>query len=128
MKLLPRALVQIVMVLVLIAPAITSTGCMLVSSIPNHPGSVNKVDNALYDGILTLRTTILETQRQFEGDRKILDQINQNVLPAFNNLEVSYSAYHTALVAGRDDPGTLVQLQAQLAAVRTAFAGIVNTK
>lgn len=126
MKLLPRAPVQIVMAVVLVAAsAITSTGCMHVS-IPNHPGSVNKVDNVLYDGILTLRTTILETQRQFEGNRGVLDQINQGILPGFNKLEESYKAYHTALVAGKDDTSTLAQLQAQLAAVRVALAGIIQ--
>lgn len=123
----PRASVQIVMAVVLAASmAVTSTGCMLVQSIPNHPGSVNKVDNALYDGILTLRTTILETQRQFEGNRAVLDQINQSILPGFNKLEESYKAYHTALVAGKDDQTTLMQLQTQLAAIRGVLAGIVK--
>ena len=94
--------------------------------IPNHPGAVNPVDNALYDGILTMRSTIVSAQAQFTNVPSVLTAIN-TVIPAFNKLELAYQAYHKALVAGTANPATLTDLQTQLAAISSALASVLKT-
>lgn len=97
-----------------------------VKNIPNHPGAVNPVDNALYDSILTARSTIVSAQAQFTNVPSVLTAINA-VIPAFNKLELGYSAYHTALVAGTANPATLTDLQNQLTAISSALASVLKT-
>ena len=94
-----------------------------VKNIPNHPGAVNPVDNALYDGILTARATLEEAKVQFQGQTGTLTALNQ-IIPAFNKLEAGYSAYHTALVAGKSDPAQLTELQNELKSITAAIASI----
>ena len=94
--------------------------------IPNHPGAVNPVDNALYDGILTARAGLEEAKVQFQGQTKTVATLN-NIIPAFNKLESGYSAYHTALVAGKADPAALTELQNELKAVTASLASIKST-
>ena len=94
-----------------------------VKNIPNHPGAVNPVDNALYDGILTARATLEEAKVQFQGQTGTLNALNQ-IIPAFNKLEAGYSAYHTALVAGKNDPAQLTELQNELKAITASLASI----
>lgn len=96
-----------------------STGC--IKNIPLHPGAVNAVDNALYDGILTTRAAIEAAKDQFRDDEKVKLLLNQSVIPPFNRLEEAYKVYHTALLAGTSDPGKLAQLQVQLDSVRAAL-------
>lgn len=100
-------------------------GCVK-TAIPNHPGAVNNVDNALYDAILTTRGAIEEAKVQFANDAKTLTGIN-NIIPGFNRVELSYKAYHAALVAGKGDPGALAQLQNELTAVKNALASVLKT-
>lgn len=100
-------------------------GCAKMA-VPNHPGAVNSVDNVLYDSILTTRGAIEEAKVQFAGDVKTLTAINA-VIPQFNRVEVSYKAYHSALVAGKGDPGALAILQDQLTAVKNALASVLKT-
>lgn len=90
-------------------------------TIPNHPGAVNPVDNTLYDGILSARAAIVTAQDQFKDNAKVIMMLNQSVLPPFNRLEAAYSAYHTALVAGKADPALPAQLQVQLDSVKAAL-------
>jgi hypothetical protein len=97
-----------------------------IKNIPNHPGAVNPVDNALYDGILTTRAALEEAKVQFQGQTQTVAALN-NIIPAFNKLEEGYSAYHTALVAGKDDPGKLTELQNELKAVTAALVSIKST-
>jgi len=97
-----------------------------VKNIPNHPGAVNPVDNALYDGILTTRAALEEAKIQFQGQTATVNALNA-IIPAFNKLEAGYSAYHTALVAGKSDPAALTELQNELKAVTAALASIRNT-
>ena len=97
-----------------------------VKNIPNHPGAVNPVDNVLYDGILTARAAIEEAKVQFQGQAGTVAALN-NIIPAFNKLEAGYSAYHTALVAGKADPAALTELQNELKAVTSALASIKST-
>ena len=94
-----------------------------VKNIPNHPGAVNPVDNALYDGILTARATLEEAKVQFQGQTGTLTALNQ-IIPAFNKLEAGYSTYHTALVAGKSDPAQLTELQNELKSITAAIASI----
>jgi outer membrane murein-binding lipoprotein Lpp len=111
--------------LVLIAGlSLGTTAC--IKNIPTHPGAVNPVDNALYDGILTARATLEAAKTQFQGQTQTVAALNA-IIPAFNKLEVGYAAYHTALVAGKSDPATLNQLQQQLNAVVASLASIVKT-
>lgn len=100
-------------------------GCQKIT-VPNHPGAVNSVDNLLYDTILTTRGVIEEAKVQFAGDAKTLAVIN-TIIPRFNRVEVSYKAYHSALVAGKGDPGGLTQLQGELDAVKSALAAVFKT-
>lgn len=97
-----------------------------VKNIPNHPGAVNPVDNALYDGILTARAALEEAKVQFQGQTATVAALN-NIIPGFNKLEAGYSAYHTALVAGKADPAALTELQNELKAVTSALASIKST-
>lgn len=97
-----------------------SSSCVK-APIPNHPGAVNAVDNAIYDAILSTRAAIVTAQDQFKGDAKVMLMINQSVLPPFNRLEASYVAYHTSLASGKD-PGPPTILQAQLDSVKQALA------
>ena len=97
-----------------------------VKNIPNHPGAVNPVDNALYDGILTTRAALEEAKIQFQGQTSTVAALN-NIIPAFNKLESGYSSYHTALVAGKADPVALTELQNELKAVTAALASIKST-
>ncbi len=94
-----------------------------VKNIPNHPGAVNPVDNALYDGILTARATLEAAKVQFQGQTATVNALNQ-IIPAFDKLEAGYSAYHTALVAGKADPAQLTELQNELQSVIAALASI----
>lgn len=94
-----------------------------VKNIPNHPGAVNPVDNALYDGILTARATLEEAKVQFQGQTATVNALNQ-IIPAFNKLEAGYSAYHTALVAGKADPAVLTELQNELKSITAALVSI----
>jgi hypothetical protein len=94
-----------------------------VKNIPNHPGAVNPVDNALYDGILTARAALEEAKVQFQGQTATVNALNQ-IIPAFNKLEAGYSAYHTALVAGKADPVQLTELQNELKSITAALASI----
>lgn len=94
-----------------------------VKNIPNHPGAVNPVDNALYDGILTARAALEEAKVQFQGQAVTVNALNQ-IIPAFNKLEAGYSVYHTALVAGKADPGQLTELQNELKSITAALASI----
>jgi hypothetical protein len=94
-----------------------------VKQIPNHPGAVNPVDNALYDGILTARAAIEEAKVQFQGQPGTVAALN-NIIPGFNKLEAGYSAYHTALLAGKADPEALTELQNELQAITSALASI----
>jgi len=98
-----------------------------VNAIPNHPGSVNKVDNALYDGILTTRAGIESAKVQFQGVAPVVNLLNTKVIPPFNKLEAGYAAYHTALVTGKGDPAQLTELQAELSAVTAALAEALKT-
>jgi len=82
---------------------------------------VNATDNAIYDGILSARASIVTAQDQFKDNATVTLFLNQSVLPPFNRLEASYSAYHTALVAGKADPGMVTTLQAQLDSVKQAL-------
>lgn len=101
-----------------------STAC--VKNIPNHPGAVNPVDNALYDGILTARAALEEAKTQFQGQTATVNALNQ-VIPAFNKLESGYSAYHMALVAGKADPAALTELQSELSSITAALHSITTT-
>ena len=94
--------------------------------IPNHPGAVNPVDNALYDGILTARAGLEEAKVQFQGQTQTVAALN-NIIPAFNKLEAGYSAYHTALVAGKADPAQLTELQNELQSITAALVSIKST-
>ena len=96
-----------------------------VKNIPNHPGAVNPVDNVLYDGILTARAALEAAKVQFAGQTATVAALN-NIIPAFNKLEAGYSAYHTALVAGKADLVQLTELQNELSAVTAALASIKN--
>jgi hypothetical protein len=93
-----------------------------IKSIPNHPGAVNPVDNALYDGILTVRAGLESAKTQFQGVTAVVNALNTSVIPPFNKLESGYAAYHTALVAGKADPAALTELQTELAAVTAALS------
>jgi hypothetical protein len=104
-----------------VALAFSSTACMKVVAIPNHPGAVNATDNAIYDGILSARASIKTAQDQFKDNATVTMLLNQSVLPPFNRLEVAYAAYHTALAAGKADPGQAGQLQVQLDSVKAAL-------
>ena len=97
-----------------------------IKNIPNHPGAVNPVDNALYDGILSARAALEEAKVQFQGQTQTVAALN-NIIPGFNKLEAGYSAYHTALVAGKADPAALTELQNELRAVTSALASIKST-
>ena len=97
-----------------------------IKNIPNHPGAVNPVDNALYDGILTARAGLEEAKVQFQGQTQTVAALN-NIIPAFNKLESGYSAYHTALVAGKADPAQLTELQNELQSITAALASIKST-
>lgn len=97
-----------------------------IKNIPNHPGAVNPVDNALYDGILTARAGLEEAKVQFQGKTQTVAALN-NIIPAFNKLESGYSAYHTALVAGKADPAQLTELQNELQSITAALASIKST-
>lgn len=103
---------------------VTSIAC--VKNIPNHPGAVNPVDNALYDGILTARAGLEEAKVQFQGQTQTVAALN-NIIPAFNKLESGYSAYHTALVAGKANPAQLTELQNELQSITAALASIKST-
>jgi len=94
--------------------------------IPNHPGAVNPVDNALYDGILTARAALEQAKVEFQGQTQTVAALN-NIIPAFNKLEAGYSAYHTALVAGKADPAQLTELQNELKSITAALASIKST-
>jgi hypothetical protein len=97
-----------------------------VKNIPNHPGAVNPVDNALYDGILTARAALEQAKVEFQGQTTTVNALN-NIIPAFNKLEAGYSAYHTALVAGKADPAQLTELQNELKSITAALASIKST-
>lgn len=117
-------LVKIVLVLALSLGIVTMGGCAK-TAIPNHPGAVNPVDNALYDGILTARAAIESAKVQFAGNNATLTAVNA-IIPGFNKLEAGYSAYHTALVAGKADPAALTELQNELSAVKAALASVLK--
>lgn len=104
--------------------AVGTVSC--VKTIPNHPGAVNPVDNALYDGILSARAGIEAAKVQFQGQPGPVNLLNTRVIPQFNKLEESYKAYHTALVAGKADPATGNELQAELKAITAALTEIVK--
>jgi hypothetical protein len=115
-----------------VASVILTTGLSLapvacIKNIPLHPGAVNPVDNALYDGILTTRAAIESAKVQFQGVKATADLLNTRVIPPFNKLEAAYIAYHTALVSGKSDPAALTSLQTELAAVKAALVSIVKT-
>lgn len=112
------------LMVMVVALSMGTTAC--IKNIPNHPGAVNPVDNALYDGILTTRATLEAAKVQFQGQAQAVAALNA-IIPAFNKLEVGYSAYHTALVAGKSDPATLTALQQQLAAVTASLTSIIRT-
>ena len=103
---------------------VASVAC--VKNIPNHPGAVNPVDNALYDGILTARAALEQAKVEFTGQTSTVAALN-NIIPAFNKLEAGYSAYHTALVAGKADPAALTELQAELVSITAALHSITTT-
>ncbi len=114
------------MAVMVITMGLASFGaCSGVHAIPNHPGAVNPVDNALYDGILTTRAGIESAKVQFAGSNSVLVSINA-IIPAFNKLEAGYSAYHTALVAGKADPAQLTNLQTQLSSIQSALASVLK--
>jgi len=123
MKLLNRVAITIALASGL---GVTFGTVACIKNIPNHPGAVNPVDNALYDGILTARAALEEAKVQFKGQAQTVVALN-NIIPAFNKLETGYSAYHTALVAGKADPVQLTELQNELKAVTLALASIKST-
>ena len=124
MKTFNQVIASFVFVLVVSFGTAGMTGCAK-TVIPNHPGAVNPVDNALYDGILTARAAIESAKVQFAGNNATLTAINA-IIPGFNKLEAGYSAYHTALVAGKADPGQLTELQNELTAVKGALASVLK--
>lgn len=110
---------------VVMAIGLMLAGCAGTVVIPNHPGAVNPVDNALYDGILTVRAGIESAKVQFAGVNSVLTSINA-IIPGFNKLEAGYMAYHVALVAGKTDPAQLTELQNELTAVQAALASVLK--
>jgi len=118
-----KFLTKIFVAVVLIA-GVDTVAC--VKNIPNHPGAVNPVDNALYDGILTARAALEQAKVEFQGQTQTVAALN-NIIPAFNKLEAGYSAYHTALVAGKADPAQLTELQNELKSITAALASIKST-
>lgn len=123
MRLFNRVVGSLILVVALVL-ALGTSAC--VKNIPNHPGAVNPVDNALYDGILTTRATLEAAKVQFQGQTQTVAALNA-IIPAFNKLEVGYAAYHTALVAGKSDPAALTTLQQQLTAITASLASVVRT-
>ena len=109
-----------------LALALSLGGCMHTGTFtPKHPGTVNQVDDNLYDGLLTARAALESAKLQVGTYPALQAILNTKVIPPFNALESAYLQYHAALVAGKMVDAT--PLQQQLIAVTAALADALKT-
>lgn len=101
------------------------TSCASKGYVIKHPGTVNQIDDQLYDGLLTARAALESAKLQVATHPQLQALLNTKVIPPFNALESAYLQYHGALVAGQAADAT--PLQQQLIAVTAALADALKT-
>jgi hypothetical protein len=109
-----------------LAIALSMGGCSHTGTyVIKHPGTVNQVDDQLYDSLLTARAAIESAKLQIATYPQLQAILNTKVIPPFNIVESAYLQYHAALVAGKAVDAT--PIQQQLLAVTAALADALKT-
>jgi len=101
-----RSLVAVVLVL-------GAIGCSSATYKP-HPGAINLLDSQAYDVLISTKAVIDQTKADLAANTwnatisaKVKTVLNSGLVPAYNALDTTYTAYHNA--ANASDPGTSVQ-------------------
>ena len=88
-------------------------GCASATYKP-HPGAINLLDSQAYDVLISTHAIIEQTKADLAGGAwsatiasKVKTVLNSGLVPAYNELDTVYTAYHNA--ANPADPGTAVQ-------------------
>ncbi len=114
-------LAPIVLALALFCGACAHPGTYVIK----HPGTVNQVDDQLYDSLLTARAALESAKLQVAAHPQLQAILNTKVIPPFNALESAYLQYHAALVVGKMVDAT--PLQQQVVAITAALADALRT-
>lgn len=109
---------------------LATAGCM---NYKPHPGAINLLDSQAYDVLISTHAVIEQTKADLAGGAwsagvasKVKTVLNTGVIPAYNELDNIYQAYHKA--ANPNDPGGAVQVAvsnvtSQTTALTAAKAG-----
>lgn len=132
------------MILVVVAFVLSSCAAR-----PIHPGTANKFDSSVYDGLLTTHEVIESTKVEltngtFPPDVQPRVKTALNVLiTAYNDADVLYcnppagagptdqcaaGSYHALAMAGQSTPASDAAMQAKITSVNTAVAALATAK
>jgi len=111
---------------------LATLGCASANYKP-HPGAINLLDSQAYDVLISTKAVIDQTKADLAENTwtpavatKVKTVLNSGLVPAYNVLDTTYTAYHNA--ANPSDPGTAVQqgitnVSAQTQALSAAKVG-----
>src|SRR5262249_9031889 len=116
---------------------------------PIHPGTANRFDSSVYDGILTAHSVIESTKTEFANGAfppDVQPRVKSAVIaliPVYNDTDVLYcnppadakptdscaaSSYHAQDMAGQTTPATDAAMQAKLTSMNSAVTALATAK
>ena len=111
-------------VLLCMVPLLFLQGCG--TATVQHPGAVNTFDSQAYDALLTTQAGIESAKTQFGANPAAKAPLNA-LIAAYDALQSTYKAYHTAASAGTATAAQQASVQSQIDAVKGQLSQVMTT-